>query len=461
MKSPLRALALLGLLACVACREAGGVAQDPMDREAEELFAQYLKIDTTNPPGNETKAAEFLRDALKKDGIDARLVGSDPNRQAVYARLASGTNEKALLLLSHLDVVPASTAGWTYPPFSGARASGYIWGRGALDIKSLTVAQLYALVDLKRRGAKLRRDIIFLAVPDEERGGLQGAKLLLDTQPQLFENVGFVLNEGGTNETAVDKVIFWGIEVQQKNPLWLRLVSEGTGGHGANPPEKGGAPSKLIRALAAVDQIETPYRLDPSVARSARAIAKARTDGRAALFRKVREPLDAKALEEIPEGYRTLLKDTIAITHLEAGGAVNIMPARAIADLDIRLLPDTPPDAMIETVKKAVGDNAKVEVLLQSEPSPESPSSGELYDTLVRAMRESSPGSTVGPFVTGGTNDSRFFRKRGIVAYGIAPFKVNYYDADGVHGTDERIRARFFADGVRLTRRIVRDFCAQ
>ncbi|MGN6185270.1 MAG: M20/M25/M40 family metallo-hydrolase [Thermoanaerobaculia bacterium] len=461
MKFPLRALLLLGVLASAACREAGGVAQDPIDREAEALFTNYLRIDTTNPPGNETPAAVFLRDALKKDGIDAQLVGVDPKRQAVYARLSSGTSEKALLLLSHLDVVPATNARWTYPPFSGARAGGYIWGRGALDIKSLTIAQLYAVIDLKRRGAKLRRDVIFLAVPDEERGGTNGAKMLLDTQPQLFDNVGFVLNEGGTNETAVDKVIFWGIEVQQKNPLWLRLVSEGTGGHGASPPENGGAPSKLVRALAAVDQIPTPYRLDPSVARTSEILAKTRTDGRAALFRKFREPLDEHAIKALPEGYRTLLKDTIAITHLDAGDAVNIMPARAIADLDIRLLPATKADEMIATITKAVGDNAKVEVLLQSEPSPDSPASGELYTTLVRAMRESSPGSTVGPFVTGGTNDSRFFRRRGVIAYGIAPFKVNYYDADGVHGADERIRARFFTEGVRLTRRIVRDFCAQ
>lgn len=463
MKIRFAALLLMAtLLAVPSCRDAEGVAADPMDREAQDMLVSLLKIDTTNPPGNETSAASFLRDRFVKEGIEARLVGRDPKRQSVYARLSSGSNEKALLLMSHLDVVPAGGAGWTHPPFAGVRTGGYIWGRGALDIKSLTIAQFFAVADLKRRGAKLRRDVVFVAVPDEELGGQNGAKALLESNPELFENVGFVLNEGGTNETAVDKVIFWGIEVQQKNPLWLRLVSEGHGGHSATPPENGGATRKLVHALAAIESIETPFVLDPSVARSMQAIGKVRTDGRGGLFRKIREPLDLDFLKKkLPESYRSLFRDTIAITHIAAGSAPNVMPAQATASLDIRLLPGHGPAPMLAAVQKAVGDNAKVEVMLTSEPMPDSPASGALYEVLVRAMREDSPGSTVGPTIGVGTNDSRFFRARGIVAYGIAPFKVNYYDADGVHGPDERIRERFFADGVRLTRRIVRDFCVQ
>ncbi len=162
-----------------------------------------------------------------KNGIAAQLVGDDPKRQGVYARLVSGSKEPALLLLSHIDVVPADPSVWTQPPFSGARSGGYIWGRGALDTKCLTIGELMAMLELKRRNASLRRDIVFLATPDEELAGINGTKKLLDQHPQLFENVGFVLNEGGTNETAVDKVLFWGIEVQQKVPLWVRITTEG------------------------------------------------------------------------------------------------------------------------------------------------------------------------------------------------------------------------------------------
>src|SRR5436309_4793187 len=166
------------------CRRAGGVERDPVEREAEENLVNYLRIDTSNPPGNETAGARFLQQLLIREGIDARLVGDDPKRQSVYARLASGSNEKALLLLHHIDVVPADTAHWTKPPFGGVVASGYIWGRGALDIKSLGIAELMAFIDLKRRHLPLRRDGILLGVADEDAGGLRGCGELLEEHPE-------------------------------------------------------------------------------------------------------------------------------------------------------------------------------------------------------------------------------------------------------------------------------------
>lgn len=453
-------LLLLGFLlfASLHCRRAGGAASDPVEREAEDALVHYIRIDTT--PGRETAGAVFLRDLLVREGIDARLVGDDPKRQAVYARLTSGTDEKALLLLSHIDVVPVDAASWTHPPFGGVRAGGYIWGRGALDDKSLTIAQLMAMVDLKRRGARLRRDVVFLAVPDEELGGLRGTKMLLERHPELFAGVGHVINEGGTNQTAIDQVLFWGIEIQQKVPLWLRVTSESSGGHGALPPEQGSASVRLVRALSAIDGIETPYRLNADVARVAAASAAVWNDARAAPLREVREPLDAERIARMPPSYRPLLRNTIAITRLSATTtAVNVMPARAVGELDIRLLPDERPEPMIARITELVGDNGTVEVLLAGEPVPASPIGGELYDTIARAMRASEPASVVGPIVMPGTTDSRFFRARGIPTYGIMPMKVNYYDVATVHANDERIRARFFSEGVRLMRTIVRDFC--
>jgi acetylornithine deacetylase/succinyl-diaminopimelate desuccinylase-like protein len=206
-------LLVLFLVAPLCCRRAGGVEEDPRDREAEQALIAYLRIDTSNPPGNESAGARYLQQLLEKNGVSARLVGSDPARQSVYARLSSGSAEKALLLLSHIDVVPAIATEWTKPPFAGVQESGYIWGRGALDIKSLGIAEALALIDLKRRGVKLGRDVVFLAVADEEMGGAHGCRELLEKRPDLFANVGYVLNEGGYNETIVDRVAFWGIEV--------------------------------------------------------------------------------------------------------------------------------------------------------------------------------------------------------------------------------------------------------
>ena len=432
-----------------------------MEREAEAALIAYLRIDTSNPPGNETSGARFLQQLLLKEGIDAKLIGADPNRQSVYARLASGTNEKALVLLHHIDVVPVVASEWTKPPFAGIRSGGYIWGRGALDVKSLGIAELMAFVDLKRRHLPLRRDVIFLAVADEEMGGLRGCKEILEQNPELFANTGFVLNEGGYNETIVDHVSFWGIEVQAKVPLWLRITMKGTAGHSASPPDDGGALAKLVRALDAVQRIPTPYRLTPAVMRAFHAAGKARRDERGEVLRGIAEPIDIARVDRVlSPGYRSLLRDTIAITRVAGGNTINALPASAVADVDIRLLPDETTAPMIEKVKKALlPDGGALEILLAAEPVPDSPSDTQLFRMLATTMTDAEPGSIVGPIVTAGTTDSRYFRARGIVAYGIAPFKVNYYDADTVHGNDERIRARFFSEGVRLMRTIVDDFC--
>jgi acetylornithine deacetylase/succinyl-diaminopimelate desuccinylase-like protein len=454
------------ILAPLQCRKAEGVAADPMDAEAEEAFIGYLRIDTTNPPGNETAGAQYLGELLRKNGIEAKLLGPDPKRQAIYARLESSSHgsskdDKALLLLSHIDVVPAVTEEWTKPPFGGSVSGGYIWGRGAIDMKSMTIAHLMSLVDLKRRGKPLQRDVIFLATPDEELGGRNGVRMLLEKHPELFADVGFVLNEGGYNETIVDKVLYWAVETHQKVPLWLRITSEGMAGHGAMAGEDGGATAKLVRALARIDALETPYRFSPDIRKMFEEVSRAKGEHRGRHLRAVREPLDVPRIEkELGAGYRNLLRDTIAITRISAGTTVNVIPPRASADVDIRLLPDSSSEEMRKRIEDAVGKDGKVEVLLSSEPVAASSSDTELYRVLAKVLRESEPGSQVAPVVGVGTTDSRYFRARGIPAYGIMPFKVNYYDADSVHGADERIRARFFVEGVQLMRRIVRELCA-
>jgi acetylornithine deacetylase/succinyl-diaminopimelate desuccinylase-like protein len=329
-------------------------------------------------------------------------------------------------------------------------------------VKSLGIAELMAFVDLKRRHLPLRRDVIFLAVADEEMGGLHGCKEILEQNPDLFANTGFVLNEGGYNETIVDHVSFWGIEVQAKVPLWLRITMKGAAGHSASPPDDGGALAKLVRALDAVQRIPTPYRLTPAVMRAFHAAGNARQDERGEVLRGIAEPVDTARVDRVlSPGYRSLLRDTIAITRIAGGNAINALPANAVADVDIRLLPDETTAPMIEKAKKALlPDGGALQIVLAGEPVPDSPSDTQLFRMLAATMTNAEPGSIVGPIVGGGTSDSRFFRARGIVAYGIAPFKVNYYDAGTVHGDDERIRARFFSAGVRLMRTIGTGFCA-
>ena len=465
--SPPRSAILLALLAIVLapfhCRRAESVQRDPVEAEAEENLVAYLRIDTSNPPGNESAGARFLQQLLAKEGIESRLLGDDPKRQSLYARLASGSSEKALVLLHHIDVVPVDAARWTKPPFGGLRANGYIWGRGALDIKSLGIAELMAFIDLKRRKVPLRRDVILLAVADEEMGGLHGCGALLEKHAALFADAGWVLNEGGTNETVVDKVTFWGIEVQEKVPLWLRLTFQGPPGHSAAPPDGGGSVGVMIRTLEAVQRIATPYRLTPAVARGFHALGKTKVDEKGKVLRTIAEPLDVARIDRVlSSGYRSLLRDTISVTRIDTGSCTNCIPATATADVDIRLLDDETPDAMLSKMKALLPKRgASLQVLLSAAPVPESPGDSELFRFLASAMTKAEPGSAVAPFVSAGTSDNRWFRARGIPAYGIAPFKVNYYDADTVHANDERIRQRFFAEGVRLMRVIVNGFCAK
>jgi len=455
-------LVIAALAICLtSCGEADAVPENPLHVEATRVLGDYLRIDTTNPPGNETRGAEFLRDLLAADGIPSHLVGADPDRQSIWARLDSGTDEPALLLLHHIDVVPTGPEEWKVPPFSGATANGYVWGRGALDVKSLGVAHLMAFLDLHRQARALRRDVIFMGIVDEETGGTRGIAELLESNPEIFEDVGFVLNEGGSNQTVVDHVTFWGIEVDQKVPLWVRLTTRGAGGHAAAPPSDGGASQRLVDALHSLRDLPLETRLVPSVETYFHAIAPTRPGARGRTLARIREAMSSSPgeVEQLPETYRILLSDTLAITRLEAGTSTNSIPSSASGDLDLRLLPGSDPEEKLRQLQAILPQDVEVEVLLSGPPSRPAPVDTELFEILKQEMLASEPGSHVGPMAFAGTTDSRFFRNRGVVAYGFMPFKVNYYDAAGVHGSNERIRSGFFVEGVDLVRNVVRRFC--
>jgi acetylornithine deacetylase/succinyl-diaminopimelate desuccinylase-like protein len=287
-----------------------------------------------------------------------------------------------------------------------------------------------------------------------------GAAALLEKHPDLFRGVGFVITEGGANETIVDKVAYWGIEVEQKLPLWIRITTRGRPSHSAVPPENGGSAAALVKLLAQLETRPRPERLTPGVERMFESLAQTKKGEKGEVLRDIRKHLGTSRMAVLSTGYRALLRSTQAITTIRAGTSANSMPAASSATLDIRLLPDEQPDRELQAIRTIVGKAGEVEVLLQAAPAPASSTDTELYQALSRAMRRAEPESVVGPMVGAGTSDARFFRARGITAYGISPFKVNYYDADTVHGRDERIRTAFFHQGVRLMKDVLRDFCA-
>jgi acetylornithine deacetylase/succinyl-diaminopimelate desuccinylase-like protein len=243
----------------------GSLPSNALEQEAVSLLSRYIQIDTTNPPGNEIKAAQFFKEIFDREGIEARIIESAPGRGNVYARVRGSGAKKAVMLLNHMDVVPADAKLWKEAPFSGTVKEGHIWGRGALDMKGPAIAELMTLVALKRNNVALRGDVIFLGTADEEAGGALGAGFLLEKHPELFANVGVVLNEGGGVRLGKDgKVQSYSVSVAEKTPLWLRLIATGAPGHGSTPV-RDAAVDKLLLALGRLLAYQTPIKVVPEV----------------------------------------------------------------------------------------------------------------------------------------------------------------------------------------------------
>ncbi len=422
--------------------------------EEVRWLREYLQIDTTNPPGNERRAAEMLAGILDREGIAGRILTSPEGRSSLYARLAatgdSADTAGALVLMHHIDVVPAD-GDWRVEPFSGRRLGGKIWGRGALDVKGLGIAHLAAMLDLARAGGQRRRDVVFLAIADEEAGGGQGAAWLLDTHPELFADVEGVLNEGGSNRVLNDRLVWWGIEVTQKRPLWLRVTARGRGGHssGLHP---GSATHRLLAGLARLIARPQVPRVNQAALMYLGTLARLEGGRTEDLFRRLEAGEDMASLPMAP-GLPIYFLDTIQVTEIDNGRGANVVSAEARASVDVRLLPDTDGDAFLAEVRELLGDDLEVEVVLDAPVVPASPRDHQLYRALEEALTVR---AHVVPTFISGTTDSRFFRRRGIPAYGFSPFAINAQDSRGVHADNESLPLDAFLRGVETMRRILR-----
>ncbi len=427
-------------------------SSSPAPSEPLRWLVEYLRIDTSNPPGDEHRAAAFLRGVLHGEGVATRLLVSPEGRASLYARLDSGREAGALVLQHHMDVVPAED-GWSADPFGGEIGDGFVWGRGAIDAKSLGIAHLAAFLDLKRRGAALARDVVFLAVADEEAGGRGGTGWLLERHPELFEGVAAVLGEGGSNRGGGGRLGWWGVEVAQKRPLWLRVTAYGRGGHGSSL-NLHTAPHRLVRALGRLVDRPLAFRITPE----ARAYFEAAAPLQGGRFREVVESLEEIVASESPErrllpGLPNYLLDSVQVNAIAAGARINVAPAEAEALVDVRLLPDTDQEAFLAGLRETLGERIRVEVLLDSPPVAPSSTDGEIYRCLERALASSAP---VVPAFIPGVTDARYFRQRGIAAYGFSPFVIDGPDLAGIHGADERIPVAAFERGVETMIRVTR-----
>ncbi|MDY7093332.1 MAG: M20/M25/M40 family metallo-hydrolase [Acidobacteriota bacterium] len=424
--------------------------------EAARWLQGYLRLDTTNPPGNEFLAAGYLAGILHREGIASRLLVTPEGRTSLYARLPAtvpaAERRPAVLLMHHMDVVPAGE-GWSFEPFSGRLRDGYLEGRGAVDVKSLGIAHLAALVELVREGVERDRDVIFLGVADEENGGGRGTAWLLEHRPELFEQVGLVLNEGGANRHVNGRLLWWGVEVAQKRPLWLRITARGRAGHASGYHPRSAA-HRLIRGLDRLLALPTEFRVTEGVRIYLRALAPLHQPPYSDRFANIDRVIGPDGPKEsLYPGMAGMFLDTVQVTVLEGSERINSIPATASADVDVRLLPDTDADAFLKKVRDALGDDLSVKVLVASPPAGPSPVDHELFAVLEERLGQVAP---VVPVFISGFTDSRYFRQRGIPAYGFSPFALEPQDLLGIHNVDERIRVDAFDLGVQRSNDVLR-----
>lgn len=421
---------------------------DKLTQEALAFLQQYLRLNTTNPPGNELAAAKMIKQKFLAAGIPATVWEPAPGRGIVAARMrGTGRHTKALVLLSHMDVVPANSKEWQVPPFSAQVRDGEIWGRGTLDDKGPGVIELMAMLAIKRAGILLNRDVIFIATGDEEEGGKVGAGWIVDHEANVYADAGYLLNEGGGIMSRPNGRKFYGVSITEKTPLWLRLTASGDEGHASTPPDQT-AVTRLIAALDRIAAYRAPTRVLEPVRDYFRAIGQ--LDGGPPDFANLAVALRnsdfAAKFLAVPR-QNALVRDTFTPTMLTGSDKTNVIPASASAEIDSRLLPGENPQQVIANLRKVMADDTvKIDVLLNF-PAVSSPRKSELMTALGKLATEND--TILVPMMIAGFTDSHYFRQKGLDCYGFVPIEAAPAELRGIDGVNERISVKEFGAGVR------------
>jgi acetylornithine deacetylase/succinyl-diaminopimelate desuccinylase-like protein len=436
----------------------------PLPERAQRYLVELIRLDTSNPPGRETRVAGYLKQVADGQGIPCELLGPDLRRLNFVARLRGSGGGRPLLLMAHSDVVPADRAQWTGDPFGGQIRDGFIYGRGAIDDKSLLAAELAVLVEIKRRNIRLRRDLILLSEADEEAGS-SGIQWLIANAWQKID-AEFALNEGGTIvETAGRRRVFQ-IQTAEKIPTRLVLSARGNAGHGSLPrPDNPIA--RLARAITRLVDADQPPRLNATTRRYLSELS--RLPGSAwlapVLPRLENASTALMAANQIrardPE-LDAMLRTSLSPTMLRAGVKNNVIPNSAEAHIDVRRLPVETREEVLDRIRQSINDTA-VEVSFAPGPqfpaTEPSPLSTPLYRAVERIVAAQPEGLLV-PYMSRGATDGAFLRARGMPVYGVPLFTRDGADSHA-HGNDERISVTAIHEGVELLWRIVLDLAAQ
>lgn len=444
-------------------------------REAKEevtgLLGDLIKINTTNPPGNETAAAKYLAESLEKEGFKCEVFESAPGRGSVVTRIKGKGKKPSLLLLSHLDVVAANPKEWSVDPFGGVVKDGFVWGRGAMDMKSMTAMEVMVMKLLKRNNVKLKGDVILAATADEEKGGEAGAGWLVHNQ---LENVRaeFVLNEGGGLALPADGKNIFSIQTAEKGILWFKIKAKGRPGHGSIPGAADNAIMRMNKVVERLGNYRAKIVIVPTVRENLMVFAKANKLVQQAISVLLQNPdmgdqiLDMLAQTDKPlaEEIRARLRMTVTPTVIHGGVKENIIPSECEAIFDGRILPGQTPGGALNEIKgllKDIGlDKLEFEIIQANEPSESKPDTS-LYELIVNVLKEFEPSCTVAPILLTGGTDSRFFRSLGSVCYGFQPLRADMPYGEMlrmVHGIDERVSIENLVFGTSVLYDVVERF---
>ena len=442
-----------------------------IEQEITGFLSDLIRINTTNPPGNETAAANFIAQYLSNEGFKTEIIESAPGRGSVITRL-KGTGEKPnLLLLSHIDVVAANPSEWSVDPFSGAVKDGYVYGRGAYDMKGMTAVEVLTLLRLKRNNIPLKGDVVLAATADEEKGGEEGAGYLLrDHKEKVW--CPYVLNEGGGLAIPQEKGNVFPVQTAEKGILWFKIKAKGTPGHGSTPNMADNAilrMNKVINRLSTY-QPETVYI--PTLRKFLSEIAKLNPKLNGLFTQLLNNPNQsdqilnqlAKTEKALAEEINPRIKTTITPTIIHGGVKENIIPSECDAVFDCRVLPGQSVDRTLATIKdllKDVGLDKLSFEIIQIHDGNESTTQTPLYDAITGVLKEFEPNCGITPTLTTGGTDSRFFREMGSVCYGFHPMRPDEPNDElekRMHGIDERITVENLVFGTSIFYETVKRF---
>ena len=427
-----------------------------------ELLQRLIRFDTTNPPGNERACVELVDGLLREAGLETTIVAKDPERPNLIARLPGRGDSSPLLLQGHVDVVPVTGQSWTRPPFAGEEADGFIWGRGALDMKGAVAMMIGALLRAKADGAQPPGDVLLCLLSDEEAGGDCGAQFLVEEHAELFEGAQYALGEFGGFTMTIGGRRYAPISVGEKRVCWLRGTVAGPGGHAALPM-RGGTMAQLGDVLTRLDRHRLPTHVTPIARRFLEALAADLGPPRSLVLQGLlRPPLTGRLLGVLGnqgEMIDPMLHNTVNATVVHGGDKVNVIPSEVELRLDARLLPGfSAADACAE-IRALVGPALELEVERSDPAAPVEPDLG-LWDVLAGVLQDADPDVTPLPYLMPAITDGRFFERLGIQNYGFTPMQLpdDFRFQRLVHAADERVPVDAVEFGTRAIRQVLERF---